>query len=183
MATDTRLMTAAELLALPDDGDRYELLDGVLVQMAPAGWGHNALITEIATRLHEHCRRTGAGRVLSGDAGVLLRRNPDRVRAPDVCFIAGHRLPDGRLPRGYSEIVPDLIVEIVAPNDRAAAIQAKTQEWLTAGARLVWLVFPDPGMVLVYQPGGLSNYHERDDLLTGEPVLPGFSVRVSDLFV
>jgi len=174
------LTTAEDLLCLPSDL-RCELLDGEVVELAPAGLRHNTIITNIAPHLGGYAKVGLLGRVFSGDTGIILARNPDRVRAPDLCFIARERLPTGAVPEGFTEIVPDLIVEVISPSDRAGDVQQKADEWLRAGARLVWTVYPETRTVVAQTSDATRTYREGDTL-TGEPVLPGFAVRVAALF-
>jgi len=182
MTLDRRLLTADDLLNLPDDGYRYELLDGELIRMAPTGGEHNDVGGNIYWALSGFVRSRGLGRVLVGDTGVILRRHPDRVRAPDVCFIARERLPDGRVPEGYLEIVPDLIVEVISPGDRPAEVAAKIAEWLAAGARLVWAVYPRTKEVIAHRGPGDRRVYRAGDILDAEPVLPDFTYPVAALF-
>ena len=137
MTSEKTLLTVEDLLRLPVDHRHYELLDGELVEMSPTGGTHGRVIVKLVTLLSTHVEAHDLGEVLAGDPGIILRRHPDRVRAPDVCLIARERVPAGGPPSGYLEIIPDLVVEIVSPNDRAADVQAKIEEWLQAGARLV----------------------------------------------
>ena len=183
MLTRQTLLTADDLLKLPDDGYRYELIDGELVQMAPPGGEHGGVVAAATSILFVYVQAIDLGWVLGGDPGVILRRNPDRVRAPDVCFIARNRLPEGRLPTGYLEIVPDFIIEIVSPSDRAVDVQAKIEEWLRAGARLVWAVYPSTRSVVAYRSQTEIRIYSEGDILDGEPVLPGFTCPVARLFV
>lgn len=120
MTTETILLTAADLFALPDDGRRHELLDEVLVEMAPTGSGHGCVSSKIVIRVGTHVEVNRLGEILSGDPGIALCRNPDRARAPDVCFIAADRVPAGGIPKTFVDVVPDLIVEVISPNDTAA---------------------------------------------------------------
>jgi len=150
--------------------------------MPPAGQEHGGTGATVTGLLWAYVSPRGLGRVLTLDAGIILRRNPDTVRGPDVCFIAAERLPGGRLPVGYGEIVPDLIVEIVSPGTRRAAVRRKTRMWLEAGARLVWTLYPRTRTVEVSRPDAEDRTLRAGDMLTGEPVLPGFSVPVADLF-
>lgn len=182
MTTKKKLMTADELLMLPDDDQRHELLDGVLITMSPPGWPHGMVMANISYLLSAHVRANDLGAVAAGDPGIILRRGPDRVRGPDVCFIARDRLPGRTAPRGYLEIVPDLIVEIVSPGDSAAEVQEKLDEWRRAGARLIWAVYPRTRSVIAYQPDGSARVYTESETIDAEPVLPGFSARVADFF-
>ena len=159
-----KLITAEEILMLPDDGKYYELLDGELVELMPAGVGHGKMSAKTIHRLLTFVGAGDLGEVVSNDAGIILGRDPDRVRGPDVCFISRERLPAGGLPRGYLEIVPDFIIEVVSPSDRASEVEAKMEEWVRAGARLAWAMYPDTRSI------------------DAAPVLPEFSLLVADLF-
>src|SRR5262245_10966670 len=110
MAINERLMTADELMRLPGDGQRHELVRGELRTMPPAGWEHGCESTEIAASLAPFVRRHGLGRVAGADTGFWLTRNPDTVRAPDVAFVRRERLPSGEASRGYFPGAPDLAV-------------------------------------------------------------------------
>ncbi len=182
MATEQKLLTVEDLHNLPPTDMRTELIDGVLVEMSPAGGVHGYVMTRIVRLLGEHVDRHSLGVILAGDPGVILRRNPDRVRAPDVCFVSTERLPPEGIPRGFLDFVPDLIVEVVSPDDRAGEIRQKTREWLDAGARVVWTVYPDTREVVVSRSNAEARPYQATDTLDAEPVLHGFSVTVADLF-
>ena len=182
MATEQRLLTAEDLFKLPDDGYRYELLDGELVKMAPPGGEHGLVLFDVTLPLGNYVTAHDLGAVLVGGPGIVLRRNPDRVRAPDLCFIARDRIPAGGLPRGYLEVIPDLVVEVISPGDRAAEVQEKVEEWLTAGVRLVWALYPRTRSVAAYQSLTVVRVYTESDVLDGAPVLPGFSWPVASLF-
>ena len=135
MVAKTQLVTAEELLDMPDDGFRYELVRGELRKMAPAGSGHSVSGVEIATSLNIHVKTNNLGRVFGADAGFLLARNPDTVRAADVAFVRRERVEAVGIPSGYWPGPPDLAVEIISPNDRYTEVYEKVDEWLEAGAR------------------------------------------------
>lgn len=181
MAKQKTLVTAEELLRMPDDGRCYELLDGVLVEMSPPGERHGAVTGNVYHILRTYVDAHGLGRVLT-EIGIFLRHNPDRVRAPDVCFIAGDRIPAGVAPPGFRERVPDLIVEVISPFDRPGEVEQKVAEWLRAGARLVWAVDPEKRTLRVHRGGEGVRTLTEEDMIGGEPVLPGFNVSVRDFF-
>ena len=182
MTTEKALLTAEDLLDLPDDECRYELLDGELVKMAPTGGKHGQVLINIGIALGAYVKRQDLGIVLGGDPGIILRRNPDRVRAPDVCFIARERIPPEGLPDGYLELIPDLVIEVVSPNDRATQVQDKIEEWLRAGVRLVWAVYPGTRSVVAYQSLSAIRVYTESETLDGAPVLPDFTCSVASLF-
>jgi Uma2 family endonuclease len=183
MTTAKKLMTAEELAALPSgDGRRYELLDGVLVEMAPNGYEHDVIRGLVGYPFFEYVNRNKLGDVLLGDTGYILRRSPDRVRAPDISIVLRERLPGGRRPKSFTTIVPDLLVEVVSPGDTAAEVEQKTLEWLAAGVRLVINVYPETRSVMAYRsPTDVHRYTDADTL-DAAPVLPDFSHPVAQFF-
>jgi Uma2 family endonuclease len=120
------------------------------------------------------------GRVLAGDAGFKLATDPDTVRGPDVAFVRQERLPK-RSPRGFAAFAPDLVVEILSPGDRVGGVLAKVADWLSAGARLVWVIDPERRIARIYRPDGTeTTIHEDDgEQLDGEDILPGFTCRLA----
>lgn len=182
VAQTVTLVTAEDLEKLPSDV-RCELIDGVLIEMPPANLEHGYTESNAGTLLSNHVRANRLGWVLTGDPGFILRRNPDTVRAPDVAFIRAGRFPAGRLPRrGFAEIAPDLVVEVISPSDTPAEVQAKVRDWIEAGVRMVWLMYPEQRTVHV-----IRSLQERlilDDsaVLDGGDMVPGFSCRVAELF-
>jgi len=175
-------MTTEEFYAQAHALGRCELLDGRVVTLPLSNWGHGRTMARITSQLEGHVALLRLGEVLSGDTGIILARNPDRVRAPDVCFFAAERLTPDVPDTGFLEIVPDLVIEVVSPNDTFTEVQQKTAEWLRAGVRLVWLLNPQTRTVLASTSLDPDRVYHEDDTLTGEPVLPGFSVLVSELF-
>ena len=118
--------------------------------------------------------------VFSQDTGFKIASRPDTVRAPDMAFIARERLHD--IPdRGYAELAPDLLAEIVSPDDRPGELLAKVADWLQAGTRLVWVIGPARRSARVYRSDGSESMLSESDALDGEDVLPGFTCRLADL--
>jgi Uma2 family endonuclease len=180
MATATKLLTAEEFFDHPSS--RWcELIDGVPIEMSPPGFEATTTAGSVIWLLSAHVRPGGLGHVLT-DPGVILRRNPDLVRAPDAAFIRSGRIPVGQMPTGYSDIVPDLIVEVVSPGDRPSEIQTKIREWIEGGARLVWVIYPATKTVQVIRSLQDREVLGVDDRLSGGDVLPGFSCSVAEIF-
>ena|SRR5579875_299111 len=176
-------MTAEELWELPEcPGIRYELAEGVLVEMPGAGGVHAEIAFRIALLLHAFVVSRSLGRVFPDALAYILRRDPDVVRIPDVSFIAQLRIPETGMPEGFVPFAPDLAVEIVSPNDRASAVHDKVHEYLESGTRLVWVVWPHRRSVTVYLPEAAAREIESDGELEGGDVLPGFRVKVAELF-
>jgi Uma2 family endonuclease len=114
------------------------------------------------------------------ESGYILSEDPATVRGPDVAVVLVPRSTEGE-PGGWTRGAPDVVVEILTPSDTSSAIQRKTLDYLEAGARLVWLVDPDAETVTVQRPDGTANILRPHDVLTGEDVLPGFSVEVGEV--
>ncbi len=100
--------------------------------------------------------------------------------APDVAFVRQERIPDPE-PRGYAELAPDLVVEVLSPDDRPGALLAKVSEWLNAGSRLVWVVDPIRRLARVYRQDGTEAVLTEGDVLDGEEVVPEFRCRLGDI--
>ena len=182
MAVSTKLMTADELLKLPDDGKRYELLEGVLNEMSPAGAAHGFVALNAAVILRQFVQSRGLGAAFAAETGFVISTDPDTVRAPDAAFVAAARLPAGDLPTGYLRLAPDFVVEVVSPSDTASELQSKVCTWLDAGCRLVWVVYPATRSVTVYRFRDDVRVLGEKDILDGSPVFHGFSAEVRDLF-
>ena len=86
MTTSRKLMTAAELLAMPDDGNRHELLQGELITMAPAGDRHGIVADRTGRRLGNFVEAGNLGQTWAADTGFWIERLPDTVRAPDYAL-------------------------------------------------------------------------------------------------
>ena len=178
-----KLFTAEELLCLSATGNRLELVKGKVYEMAPAGGRHGYAANRAAARLTVHTDSTGLGHVFTAETGFLIHRDPDTVRAPDVSFVSVSRLALNDISDGYIDMAPDLAVEVVSPNDRRREVQEKVEEWLNAGVRLVWVLYPATRSAIIYRSLNDVTNLAADDFLDGEEVVPGFTCRVGDLFV
>ena len=179
-------VTADELPALSArlsaQGKRTELVRGDLVIMAPAGGRHGQVAHKFGLFIGNHVLDRDLGRVFAAETGFLLRRSPDTVRAPDVAFVAAERLGTDETPAGFLELAPDLAVEVVSPGDSTGGVREKIRDWLAAGTRLVWVVYPDTRSVVVHRQGYAPETLHAADALEGHPVLPDCAVRISELF-
>lgn len=175
-----KLLTAEDLWHMPDDGLKHELDEGELITMSPAGLLQGIIAGNIAHYLKLYAKEHRAGVVAVSEAGFKLQTDPDKVRAPDVAFITKERLPKDL--EGYGEMAPDLVVEVISPNEYAVDVQTKLSQYLQAGVRLVWLVYPRTKSVVVHRSMTDVTVLMADDELTGGDVLPGFSCKVADIF-
>lgn len=176
-------MTAEQLAELPDDGARHELISGELRTMPPAGAQHGSVTFELGLRIGLHVRSAGLGRCFAAETGFLIARDPDTVRAPDLAFVRNDRVSELESAAGFAEVVPDLVVEVVSPSDRATKVAEKALGWVDAGTRLVWVVDPQAGFVAIYRADGVVQLVRGPEAaLDGEDVLPGFSLPLGELF-
>jgi Uma2 family endonuclease len=183
--TIPRLLTAADLAVLPSDLPsgpvRWELDNGRLVAMAPPGYIHARCENRVAKQLGIQGEDRGHGQAC-GEVGILLRRNPDRVVGPDAAFIANQSLPVRLSPEGYLETIPDLVLEVRSKNDTQPEVDAKVNEYLRAGVRVVWVADPEKQTVTAYRPGQAPQVFAASDTLTVADVIPGFAMPVRDVF-
>jgi Uma2 family endonuclease len=175
-------MTAEELLSLPDDGFRYELIEGELKQMSPAGHNHGRIIMRLAAPLARHAEENGLGEVYAAETGFLITTNPDTVRAPDIAFVKQERVDEVGETKSYWPGAPDLAVEVASPNDKVSEIKEKVKEWLEAGTPLVWVVSPKLHAVTVYRSLTDTVILTERDILDGGEIIPGFSYPIAKLF-
>lgn len=179
--SEPALMTAEELLRLRLQDKRTELIRGRLVVRDPGGARHGAVANRIAYRITAHVEAHDLGRVYAAETGFKIESAPDTVRAPDVAFIAKHRLLAVE-PRGYPGWAPDLAVEVLAHDDHAAETLEKVAQWRKAGVRLVWVVDSEQRTGRAYRVDGSETLLGLNDALDGEEVLPGFRCPLADLF-
>ena len=179
--TTARRYTPADLLAMPD-GNRYELVDGELVERDMSGLS-SLVAGNVFRRVANHAEENNLGYPIAGDCGYqCFSFDPGRVRRPDGSFIRADRITLEELESGYVTVAPDLAVEVVSPNDLAHELIEKVDEYLRAGVQLVWVIDPQTRTVAVHRPDGSDSRLREQDELSGEDVLPGFRCPVRDLF-
>lgn len=182
-APPAKKFTPDDLLRLQDRGKGFELVDGELKEL-----NVSFLSTYVAGEVHFHLRSHVGPRNLGwvspeGTSFRCFTDDPDRVRRADTAFHTLGRLTQAQATtEGHLTVVPDLVVEVVSPNDLAYDVNQKRVEWLTAGAKLVWVIHPVQQTIHAYRADGTVGLFGRADVLTGEAVLPDFRVAVADLF-
>jgi Uma2 family endonuclease len=179
------LLTVADLAALPSElpsgAARYELDDGVLITMAPPGFDHGHVESRLAKRLQTFGEELGFG-VATGEVTIVLRRNPDRVVAPDTTFISKSRLPIKRTPEGYLETIPDLVVEIVSKNDTRAYLTRKIKDYFRAGVTIAWLVDPAKKTLVEHRAEREPIAYEESAVVELPELIPDFQLQLTELF-
>lgn len=175
-----KLITGEELMAMSDIGP-CELVEGRIVPMSPTGDEHGAIEANISAELLTFVRAQKLGKVRVGEVGIYTHRNPDTVRGADVLFISNERYAQKEF-QGFLDVAPDLVVEILSPNDRWTEVTQKLREYFAIGVRLVWVVDPQARCIYAYRTLTDVREFSANDDLPGEDVLPGFSVKVARLF-
>ena len=174
-------MTADELLAMPHDGYRFELIKGALHQMAPASSQHGRIALRIGWRLAQFVEREGLGETYAAETGFVIATAPDTVRAPDASFVSKERaaLASGE---GFFPGAPDLAIEVVSPSDRPVEVKDKARDWLRAGTRMVIVIDPFDRTATVYR--GLDDILTltAGDTIDGGDVVPGWTLPLADVF-
>ena len=181
MTTESRLLTAGDLLRLHSQGVRGELIRGVLIARQPGGIESGAIIANFAMELGNFLNGKRVGRGAVG-SGYWLERDPDTVREAQVAYISSERLPLHQRCTGYAEVAPDLVVEVQGFNREWLEVNDKARMWLSFGVRLVWVVRPRDRTVDVHRAGRSTESIGEDGDLGGLDVLPGFRCSVASIF-
>ena len=179
--TTGRKITVAEFWAISDDpGHRYELVDGELIDMDGAS-RHGRITIRIGRLLEDHINRNE----LPLDVGVAtgFQMSPHTLRFPDVHVTTWARMAAyDEDAGGFPHFAPDVAIEVVSPSNTPAALSRKTAEYFANGASAVWIADPGPRIVTVRRPGMPEQVYGGDAMLYGEPEIPGFACRVSEIF-
>lgn len=178
--TATQAMTADEVFARSSELGRCELVKGELHMMSPAGGGHGQIAANIAFYLKKWSLKNG-GIVYGAETGFVLERNPDTVRAPDAAWIAPERAEQANTIK-FIPIAPDMLAEVLSPNDKAEEVAHKVQWWLDHGVKLVWVADPANQCVTAHLPSGDAHTYRKGDTLTAGDTMPGLSVAIDALF-
>ena len=173
----TRTWTEAELMVLPEDGFKRELVDGEIV-LSPAGFLHGRVIIALALKVGVFVEAGNLGSLADSSTGVWMPSG--NLRVPDLLFISRDRLPDPHA-EGFLRVVPDLVVEVLSPRDSGRAILDKVGEYLSAGVRLVWVIDPAARRAAEHRSLTIVRDVGETEDLRGHDVLPGFRCRLGDV--
>jgi Uma2 family endonuclease len=180
--TTTKLMTADELMEMPDDGRFWELRRGELREVSTSGFESSAIGAAITAWLALYVIEHGLGIVTNAEGGFVFERDPDTVLAPDIGFVRREHLPAPADLRKFGQVPPDLAVEVVSPTDRPRAVAEKIAIYLATGVPLVWVIDPDTRSATVHRPGREPLARSVEGVLDGEEIVPGFRIRLADVF-
>jgi Uma2 family endonuclease len=175
-------VTADELLLMPDDGFRYELVKGELRRMNPAGNVHGRVTMNVAWRLARYVVENQLGAVYAAETGFRLSSDPDTVRSPDVAFVSQARIEEVGEVEGFWPEAPDLAVEVISPGDSYSEVEEKVFAWLDAGTKMVVVINPQQRSATVYKsPSDITALTEADVLIGGD-IVPGFRLAIREIF-
>ena len=174
------VLTGEELYAQGDIG-RAELIKGEITPMSPTGYMHGFIEGNFYAAIREVVLSKQLGQTLVGEVGIYTHRNPDTVRAADVTFISTGRMAQVK-SRSYLDVAPELVVEVMSPDDRWSGVMEKLAEYFQAGVLAVWVADPASEQVFIYRSLTDVEQLSPEDTLTGGEILPGFAVKVSDFF-
>ena len=180
MVAKTRSMTADDLLQMPDDGFRYELVRGELRKMSPAGHAHGEYAGYMSVSMGYDVLIHNLGKIYVADAGFRLAR--DHVRVPDLAFVRRERADAAINTPGYFPGPPDVAVEVISPNDRYTEVAEKVADYLDAGTFAVIVVNPRNRTVMVHRLSGDVALLTESDTLAVDDVIPGWRMPVTDIF-
>ena len=172
--------TEGDLLRMPADGRKYELVDGE-IRVSPAGARHGLVCVRLVLRLGGFVEERRLGHVFDSSTGFRLPGG--NVRSPDVSFVKLGRFPEERISEDFSDVVPDLAVEVLSPEDRSRDILDKVGDYLQAGVRLIWVVDPKRQTAVAYESLTAVSAIALDEALDGKDVVPGFRAILRDLVV
>jgi Uma2 family endonuclease len=172
-----------EFLRTLDGEHRYEWINGQLRERPPMGAKANRVATILVSLLNSFATAHRLGLVCSQECGYqIFKDEPKKVRKPDASFIPRGRLPDDRPPSGHVRVPPALVVEVVSPNDEAEEVEARVDDYLRAGVKLLWVLYPATHSVWLLRADGSGTRLTEGKELSGEDVVTGFSCRVEELF-
>ena len=176
-------VTSEDLWEMPEvPGKRLELVDGKVSEVPGGGELHIAIVAMLFKLLDRFIEQHDLGIDRPDGLTCVIRRDPDQVRIPDVSFVAWEHIPAEGIPEGFWDGPPTLAVEVISPNDRADDIYDRVQDYLEAGSRQVWVLWPRRQSISVYSSGADTRQRSPDDHITGGDVLSGLDARVGDLF-
>jgi Uma2 family endonuclease len=182
MAAETRTFTADDLLRMSDNGFRYELLEGELKRMPPAGHIHGRIAAALTASLLHYVKANELGAVFAAETGFKIGSSPDTVRAPDVAFVTKARMEVAGESEGYFPGAPDLAVEVVSANDIYGEVEDKVFEWLAAGTRLVIVVNSRTRTITAFRSFSDIRVLTEQDTLDAGDVVPGWMLPVHLIF-
>ena len=176
------MKTAEQLAQLADDGFRYELIDGELTMMSPAGGRHGRIAGRVNKLLAIHVDDNRLGATFAAETGFRIGVDPDTVRAPDAAFVCQEKMDSLEDDSGFLPFAPDLAVEVISPNDSFVAVEGKAFSWLDAGTSVVLLLEPESMTAHVYRSRTDMVIYRADETIDLSDVVKDWRFRVDEIF-
>ena len=171
--------TDNELMSLPKDGNKYELIEGDLL-VSPVGNTHSLICVRTLLLLSTFVRKRKLGNTY--DSSIGYRLSPAVLLSPDVSFVSRNRLAEMIVdPDKFLRAAPDLVVEVLSPSDRLKIIESKLDLYFEHGARLAWVIDLKRSSLTVHQPDSVTKLAALNDVVTGGDVLRGFKCRLGEI--
>jgi Uma2 family endonuclease len=181
-ANSRRRVTAADFLTHPSASGPSELVRGEVRVMTPASGAHGAIAGTIFAALNAFVQAGRLGLCFPDNTGFLLPGLGDTVRSPDVAFVRASKLPPRGIGSGWLSVAPDLVMEILSPNETASELEGKLHDYRAAGTEPVWIADPVARVVNVRSVGAAERRLSEAETLDGAEVLPGFAIPVARVF-
>ena len=182
MSTGIQTITADHLFQMPEDGFRYQLVRGELRKMTATGFSHGKVVANLTGPLTVYVRTNNLGVVLGAETGFKISSDPDTVRAPDIAFVRRQRVLETGETEKFWPGPPDLAVEVLSPGDTAYEVEEKVASWLAAGVVMVWVINPKLRTIHIHQLNAPIQTLAEKDALDGQEIIPGFHVKVAEIF-
>lgn len=180
--TAPKRMTAEALASMADDGKRYELVHGELRMMSPADGQHGRIAMRIGAMLERYVREANLGEVFAAETEFLLSTDPDTVRAPDAAFVGTDKFEQFQETSGFLPIAPDLVIEVVSPNDSSSGVEEKANSWVGFGVRLVLVLDSTNRSIRAYRDQASIQVYFCGDVVDASDVVSNWQFAVDDVF-
>ena len=171
---EKKVFTYEDITSLPEGN--YEIIDGEMVSVTPAGFRHGKFECMLSEVLRKHLGSNGY--IAVGEIGIIITKKPFRLRAADVVYLSKETSPQE--PVGMLETPPDLIIEIISEENTAREINDKVRDYLSIGVKRVILIDPFTEIVTVYHHGrreaGYYSFDEEFELVAG------VSIKIKELY-
>ena len=182
MPTAANPTTAEQLEKMPSDGKRYELVNGELRMMSPAGGQHGRIAMKIGRMLGNYVAENNLGEVFAAETGFLVSTNPDTVRAPDAAYVNTAAFEQLEEVHGFLPVAPDLVVEVVSPSDTSSEVEEKANSWIGYGVGLALVVDPGNHSIRAYRKRGVIQTYFTGDTVDASDVVAGWKFAVDEVF-
>lgn len=176
------LLSAEDFALVAQVMGSCELVKGEIIPMSPGGMRHSLVTANAFRVLDAHCRPLKIGRVLTGEAGVIVARRPDTVRGADVAFISYQRLPKGPTEHGFLKQPPELVIEVLSMATSWEKMEEKVADYHAMAVDLVWVIDPQTMTLRAYPRGATPVLLRDSDTASADPHVPGFVVAVGAFF-